>query len=117
MSASYAFLIYASNYLVGLAILKLLNNQMLTYFKDGYYLPFYFQAVQGASASESGVRFVSLAISEMVGIVVTGAIVTKTGHYVFTARLLTRDFSITDFCLGAVHGLECCGRVYWHRTS
>lgn len=97
MTAAYAFLIYAANYVVGLAISKLGNNKMLTDFKDGYFLPFYFQAVQGASASESGVRFVSLALSEMVAIVVTGAIVTKTGHYVNTSRLLTHTSSITDF--------------------
>ena len=89
---------------------------MLISFEDGYFLPFYFQAVQGASASESGVRFVSLAISEMAAIVVTGAIVTKIGHYVTIIRLLTRDLSITDFCLGAIHGLECCGRFDWHRS-
>lgn len=67
------------------------SNLLLTYLKDGYFLPFYFQAVQGASASESGVRFISLAISEMVAIVATGALVTKTGHYVLTDRLLTSE--------------------------
>lgn len=47
-----------------------------------YFLPFYFQAVQGASSTTSGIRIMPLAVSVIVAIVVTGIIVTKTGHYV-----------------------------------
>ncbi|KAL8828972.1 MAG: hypothetical protein Q9170_006372, partial [Blastenia crenularia] len=50
--------------------------------KDRYYVPFYLQAAQGVSASTSGVRFIALALPEVVAIVITGALVTKTGHYV-----------------------------------
>ncbi|KAL8753064.1 MAG: hypothetical protein Q9199_005309 [Rusavskia elegans] len=64
MSSVFSFFIHMSNYL------------------DGYYLPFYFQAAQGVSASTSGVRFIALALPEVVAIVITGALVTKTGHYV-----------------------------------
>ncbi|KAL9075027.1 MAG: hypothetical protein Q9161_001958 [Pseudevernia consocians] len=73
---------YGSAYLLSITALQPTFGICYKYFDDGYFLPFYFQAVQGASASESGVRFISLAISEMVAIVATGALVTKTGHYV-----------------------------------
>ena len=45
-------------------------------------MPFYFQAVQGVSATKSGIRFIALALPEIVAIVVSGAIVSKIGHYV-----------------------------------
>ena len=47
----------------------------------GYYLPFYFQAVQGVSATKSGVNFIALAFPEVLAIVIVGLIVTKTGFY------------------------------------
>lgn len=49
---------------------------------DTYYIPFYFQATQRASAISSGTKFISLVLPEIVAIVVTGAIVSKIGHYV-----------------------------------
>ena len=55
--------------------------------QDGYFLPFYFQAVQSKSATQSGIRFISLAVPEVVAIVIIGAVVTKTGHYVFYSPL------------------------------
>ena len=45
-------------------------------------MPFYFQAVQGVSATKSGIRVVPLCLSQFVAVVVVGAIVSKTGHYV-----------------------------------
>ena len=51
-------------------------------FADGYYLPFYFQAAQGVSATQSGISFISLAFPEIIAIMASGAIATKTGHYV-----------------------------------
>lgn len=47
-----------------------------------YYLPFYFQAVCGASALRSGVEFLALAVPQVVATVVAGGLATKTGHYV-----------------------------------
>jgi hypothetical protein len=45
-------------------------------------MPFYFQTVQGVSATESGVRFIALVLPEIVAILVSGVIVSKIGHYV-----------------------------------
>lgn len=47
-----------------------------------YYMPFYFQAVQGLDASVSGVRLMALFLPEMVALVLAGAIVTVSGYYV-----------------------------------
>ena len=52
-------------------------------------MPFYFQAVQGVSATTSGIRFIALALPEIMAIVVSGAIVSKTGHYVSEASCLS----------------------------
>lgn len=51
-------------------------------FLDGFYIPFYFQAVQSVSATKSGIQFVPLAFSEVFALLVVGAIVSKVGHYV-----------------------------------
>lgn len=61
---------------------------------DTYYIPFYFQATQGASATSSGARYLSLVLPEIVAIVITGAIVSKTGHYV--------PFMIGGACIAAL---------------
>lgn len=49
---------------------------------DTYYMPFHFQATQGASATSSGAKYLSLILPEIVAVVVTGAIVSKFGHYI-----------------------------------
>ncbi|KAI4134960.1 MAG: hypothetical protein LQ341_005943, partial [Variospora aurantia] len=61
---------------------------------DTYYIPFYFQATQGASAISSGAKFISLVLPEIIAIVVTGAIVSKIGHYV--------PFMIGGACIAAL---------------
>lgn len=45
-------------------------------------MPFYFQAVQGTSPTKSGIRFIALALPEIVAIVISGAIVSMVGHSV-----------------------------------
>ena len=47
-----------------------------------YYIPFYFQATQGASAMSSGAKFISLVLPEIIAIVVVAAIVGKIGQYI-----------------------------------
>ncbi|KAJ4286035.1 hypothetical protein N0V90_013382 [Kalmusia sp. IMI 367209] len=47
-----------------------------------YYLPIYFQSIQGVSATQSGVRFIALVVPQIVLLVVTGAVVSKVGFYV-----------------------------------
>ncbi|KAL9122059.1 MAG: hypothetical protein Q9187_001384 [Circinaria calcarea] len=47
-----------------------------------FYLPFYFQAVQGVDAITSGIRFIALMLPQMVALIGAGAIVSKWGHYV-----------------------------------
>ncbi|KAL8798109.1 MAG: hypothetical protein Q9182_006936 [Xanthomendoza sp. 2 TL-2023] len=61
---------------------------------DTYYIPFYFQATQGASGISSGTKFISLVLPEIFAIVVTGAIVSKIGHYV--------PFMIVGACVAAL---------------
>ncbi|PYH70137.1 MDR family MFS transporter [Aspergillus vadensis CBS 113365] len=47
-----------------------------------YYIPFYFQSAQLVSPTVSGVRGIPLGVSQIAGVVLTGAIVSMTGHYV-----------------------------------
>ncbi|KAF3480351.1 putative HC-toxin efflux carrier TOXA [Arthroderma uncinatum] len=47
----------------------------------GYYLPLWFQAVKGASPTDSGVMLLPTAISQIVGTITSGALVRKL-HYV-----------------------------------
>ncbi|GFN18103.1 MDR family MFS transporter [Aspergillus tubingensis] len=47
-----------------------------------YYIPFYFQSAQLVSPTVSGVRGIPLGVSQIAGVVITGAIVSITGHYV-----------------------------------
>ncbi|KAI0189643.1 MFS multidrug transporter-like protein [Astrocystis sublimbata] len=48
----------------------------------GYYLPIFFQSVQGASTTQSGVRYIALIIPQIVTLICVGAIVSKWGYYV-----------------------------------
>lgn len=64
------------------SILSMIVRRCLNAFKAGYYLPFYFQAVKGVSATKSGIDFIALAIPEVIAILIAGAIANKTGHYV-----------------------------------
>ncbi|PQE23830.1 efflux pump antibiotic resistance protein [Rutstroemia sp. NJR-2017a BBW] len=64
---------------MGALVLFSLGMSSLTY---AYYLPIYFQSIQGDSATRSGVRFIALVLPQIVGLVVVGAIVSKWGYYV-----------------------------------
>ncbi|KAI0017069.1 MFS general substrate transporter [Xylariomycetidae sp. FL0641] len=64
---------------MGALALFALGMSSLTY---AYYLPIFFQSVQGVSTTESGVRFIALVLPQIVGLVVVGAIVTQWGYYV-----------------------------------
>ena len=46
-----------------------------------YYLPIWFQAVQGVSAYESGIRNIPFLVAAVVGTILAGALVSKTGYY------------------------------------
>ena len=50
--------------------------------KYSFFLPFYFQGVQGVSATSSGVRIIPLVASQITVVIMTGAIVTRWGYYV-----------------------------------
>ncbi|KAI2829144.1 hypothetical protein CBS63078_6366 [Aspergillus niger] len=50
--------------------------------QDTYFLPFYFEAVHGISPVSSGVNFIPLMLTEMVALVIIGAVVKQWGHYV-----------------------------------
>ncbi|KAF2440272.1 MFS general substrate transporter [Karstenula rhodostoma CBS 690.94] len=49
---------------------------------DSFYIPFWFQSVQGRDALAAGVRMIAFAVPQIVALIVAGAVVTKTGHYV-----------------------------------
>lgn len=49
-------------------------------------MPFYFQGVLETDALTSGVRFLALVVPQIVAIVLSGAIVSKYGHYVSFPR-------------------------------
>ena len=57
-------------------------HHALTSIQDIYFIPFYFQAVQGVDATTSGVRSIPLGIAQIIAVVAVGALVTKIGHYV-----------------------------------
>jgi hypothetical protein len=59
-------------------------ESMLSTLQLAYFLPFYFQAAQTVSATESGVRYLPLVIPQITALVLSGAIATVTGHYVST---------------------------------
>ena len=50
--------------------------------KLAFYLPLYFQAVQGVSATHSGVNMIAYVAPSIVAIGVVGGLVSKFGHYV-----------------------------------
>ncbi|OAG09464.1 MFS general substrate transporter [Paraphaeosphaeria sporulosa] len=47
-----------------------------------FYLPLYFQAIQGVSATHSGINMLAYVAPTIVSIGITGALVSKLGHYV-----------------------------------
>ncbi|GCB25950.1 putative HC-toxin efflux carrier TOXA [Aspergillus awamori] len=55
-----------------------LNGAMFTFV---YYLPIWFQAVQGTSATESGIRNLPLVISNVVFAIISGVLVSATGYF------------------------------------
>ncbi|KAM5346693.1 hypothetical protein ACJ41O_009698 [Fusarium nematophilum] len=57
-----------------------------------YTLPIWFQAVKGTSAIQSGIDTIPMVLSLVVGAIMSGAIITRTGYYVpwmFVAAILT----------------------------
>ncbi|RSM01416.1 hypothetical protein CDV31_011349 [Fusarium ambrosium] len=57
-----------------------------------YTLPIWFQAIKGTSAIQSGIDTIPLVLSLVVGAIMSGAIITRTGYYVpwmFVAAVLT----------------------------
>jgi len=50
-------------------------------FTHTFYMPFYFQAVQGVSALKSGIQYFPLAVAQFVAVLITGGIISKVGYY------------------------------------
>ncbi|KAI4858582.1 hypothetical protein F4820DRAFT_442192 [Hypoxylon rubiginosum] len=48
----------------------------------GYYLPILFQSAQGASTTESGLRYIALVGPQLVALIIVGGVVSKWGYYV-----------------------------------
>ncbi|KAF5497114.1 Efflux pump aflT [Colletotrichum siamense] len=59
-----------------------------------YYLPIWFQAIQGVSAVESGIRLLPLVLSMVVASLMTGGLIRRTGYYT--------PFLIIGICLMSV---------------
>jgi MFS family permease len=69
------------NRTVAFGTLSLFFFSLATHIRT-FYTPFYFQAVQGVSAEQSGVRFLSLAVPQTVAAMAAGGFATWSGHYV-----------------------------------
>lgn len=82
MGALYSFFLEISIYVVSLQVRYnfLVFNSLCI--QTLYYIPFYFQSAQLVSPTVSGVRGIPLGVSQIAGVVLTGAIVSMTGHYV-----------------------------------
>ncbi|OJJ49842.1 hypothetical protein ASPZODRAFT_139197 [Penicilliopsis zonata CBS 506.65] len=68
-----------------------------------YYLPIYFQSIQGVSASESGVRNIPLILSVSIFSIVSGALITIFGHFVY---LMIISSVITSIGCGLIYTLD-----------
>lgn len=74
-----------------------------SYFIVVYYLPIYFQSIQGVSPTLSGVRNLPLIISMSIALIVSGGSITKTGH---TAPLLVIGGAIATIGAGLLYSLD-----------
>ena len=59
-----------------------------------YYFPYWFQAIRGETAFESGLHYIPYAASLFIFAMIAGALVTKTGHYMPPTLLGTAMFAI-----------------------
>jgi hypothetical protein len=76
-----------------------------------YCLPLYFQAVQGVSAIQSGIRNLALIISSTLFIVFAGGIITKTGYF---APLMVIGASIATIGAGMIYTFSVdSGSAVW----
>ncbi len=66
-------------------------------FKYAFYLPIFFQSVQGVSTTQSGVQYIALVVPQIVSLVVTGGFVSTWGFYVCTANVTI--YSLSNICL------------------
>ncbi|OCB91721.1 MFS general substrate transporter [Sanghuangporus baumii] len=53
----------------------------MAFFTHIFFLPFYFQAIKGVSAQESGIRSIPYLVSVSIAAVTSGTIITKIGYY------------------------------------
>ena len=51
------------------------------FFTMVYYLPIWFQAIEGVTATESGIRSLPMILSQVLASIVTGVLITKLGYY------------------------------------
>lgn len=52
-----------------------------SFFNILYYLPIYFQAVDGVSATDSGIRNLAMILAVSIATILSGGIITATGHF------------------------------------
>lgn len=83
-----------------------------------YYLPIYFQSVQGVSTTQSGVRFIALVLPQIVGLVVTGALVSQWGYYVSDELYFPLlSLLIKSNLIGPIYDIGCGYYKYRRWTS
>ena len=63
-----------------------------TTFQISFYIPFYFQVVQGVGPIAAGIRLIPLMLPQMVALLVAGAVVTTFGYYV---GLISKAYQVT----------------------
>lgn len=74
-----------------------------SYFIIVYYLPYYFQSIQNANPTMSGVRNLPLIVSMSLAIIVSGGSITKTGH---TAPLMVVGGVLATIGSGLLYSLD-----------
>lgn len=87
-------LLISSNFLFGAA-----------YYSFTYYLPYYFQIVKGKSSLHSAIFLLPLVISQALMSIVSGQIITFTGHYIYVV-----GFGYTLWLT------SCCLLILWNEA-
>lgn len=107
------FFLGASTYLVSRQV-KLLVLCLIR-LKNVFFLPFYFQAVKGESPIASGEDIIPFLASQLVALIVVGAVVKTWGHYVGVHSI--KSLKPTNSSLGSLHGHRRIDLHRWYCAS
>lgn len=90
---SLLFILLGDGYLCGKFLIDSAYCSDLTQKQCLFYIPFFYQSVQLNTATISGVKEIPLGLAQVISIVVVGALVTRSGHYVSMVTL-ARDYPL-----------------------